>query len=191
LLRASNAKAQKGRSEGRPAAYIQVETGTSILVVTLVPGQQVVFRMDSLLGFSSGVTLKTAYSTHAGLFFLGLGSFYHYAEGDGHIALLANGGWSRPAKKDEEAFASNLLAWDRRAKFGLAHLKETTDDDKDHEIEAKAAGLASRSVGHWFSQSQLILSSKDGAIMLDNSKTVIDGYGRHALRLFRYLVLPF
>lgn len=98
-----------------PELYVP-KTG-EIVVIHLHAGQEVIFRMKTLVGFTTGVRLRSVYSTHVGLFFLGLSSFHCFAQGEGYIAVYSESGGIHASNQDTGLiFPDGLLAWDRCAR---------------------------------------------------------------------------
>lgn len=172
MVRVNMRKALKAIAEDKITARANVGPGQEIAVIQLQPGQEVVFRMKTLLGFSDGVKLNSVYSTHVGHYLLGLGSFYTYASGDGFLALKVEREGARLNSKREDAIFSNgWLAFDRRAKFGVEH--------------------GEGPLQYWKANTQLAIRSKPGTVLIASGLTHVPGFVTRARQLLRYLLLPF
>lgn len=137
------------------------------------PGQQIVFKMKHLIAFSGGVRLRTAYSAHVGLYFLGLSTFHCYAEGEGWIVFGVEGGGFKPNSSTQRdmVFQHSLIAWDRKSRFSIKH--------------TQAVGR------HWFSDSQIVPRSKAGTALLADNASDANGFRVYFARILGYLLVPF
>lgn len=172
MVRVNVEKAIQKKSEGQNGAQVNVGPDEEILVIRVSAPQEVIFRVNSLVGFSEGVKLQSVYSTHVGLYLLGLGSFHTYASGNGYLALRRKRGRVRAnSTKDAAIFNTDWLAFDRRAKFGVLHQHGP--------------------IGYWMSLSQLTIRSKPGTVLLAGGQIDVPGFWRRLRGLLRYVLLPF
>lgn len=94
--------------------------GDVVLVDIIIDGdREVVFHMDDLAAFSSGIEINSIYSMHAATELLGLGAFYCIAKGSGRLILKSQGCEVKMAPANKSLPAGLLLAWDHRAQFKL------------------------------------------------------------------------
>ena len=93
--------------------------GDHKIVLIAIDGQELVFPMKSLIGFTRGVVLRSGYSAHVANHFLGLGMFYPFVSGRGYIALLAHGEGVEVAESGSLHSPQALLLWDRTQEFSL------------------------------------------------------------------------
>lgn len=136
------------------------------------PGQQLVLKIGSLVAFSDGVKFNSSYSTHVGLYLLGLGAFQTFVEGDGWLVLGLNDGSFRLSQRGKDfVYPSGIVCWDRRARFMVSHTLN--------------AGR------HWFTDSQVIPHSKAGSVLIGQSGTTATGLWPYFGRLAGYLLLPY
>jgi hypothetical protein len=153
-----------------PQAEISVPGDTLLVVVRVLPGQSIVFRMGSLAAFSSGIRLKSVYSTHIGTHLLGLGSFYPTARGDGYVVLKTQGTRVAHSKNNTLSY-TRLIAWDEAHEFSL---------------------MQNVSIfGVWMHEASLKLCSVPKAAIFDESAPPKPTFLGRLWRLFRYVLLPF
>jgi hypothetical protein len=133
--------------------------------------QEIVFHIGDMLAFSSGVRLESVYTAHAAAHFLGLGSFYSVASGEGFIVLLSEGARVKRANQGLSIPPPTLLAWDRRMEFSLAQ-----------QISFN---------GVWFNDPSVISHSAYGAAVLDEGRGGAPGLFSRLWRIIRYLFMPF
>ncbi|TXL70882.1 hypothetical protein FHP25_32715 [Vineibacter terrae] len=150
---------------------ISVPGDHNLVRIRIKKGQQVCFRMRDLAAFTTGVTFRSIYTTYIGAHFLGLGTFYGVAEGEGgHLVLQSDGEQVQLSAKGDSTPAVNLLAWDRAHEFSLAQKLSVS--------------------GVWFNDPSLKLRSASGCAVLDESCAPRFPLASRIWRLFRYLVLP-
>lgn len=150
---------------------ISVPGDHNLVRIRIKKDQQVCFRMRDLAAFTTDVTFRSIYTTYVGAHFLGLGTFYGVAEGEGgHLILQSDGEQVQPSTKGDSTPAVNLLAWDRAHEFALAQNLSVS--------------------GVWFNDPSLKLRSASGCAVLDESCASRFPLASRIWRLFRYLVLP-
>jgi len=150
---------------------ISVPGDHNLVRIRIKKGQQVCFRMRDLAAFTTDVTFRSIYTTYVGAHFLGLGTFYGVAEGEGgHLILQSDGEQVQLSAKGASTPAVNLLAWDRAHEFALAQNLSVS--------------------GVWFNDPSLKLRSASGCAVLDESCAPRFPLASRIWRLFRYLVLP-
>lgn len=158
------------RSNEPPQAELSVPGDTLLVVMRVLPGQSIVFRMGSLAAFSSGIQLKSVYSTHIGTHLLGLGSFYPTARGNGYVILKTQGTRVAHSKNNTLSY-TRLIAWDEAHEFSL---------------------MQNVSVyGVWMHEASLKLCSVPKAAIFDESAPPKPTFIGRLWRLFRYALLPF
>jgi hypothetical protein len=87
----------------------------------------------------------------------------------------------------QATFSANILAWDRRSRFGVYDEDTSGGAGGDRTVW----GTIRAGMLHWFTQSQVVLASADKTAAIDKSLIEIEGKGRQIFRLMQYLVLPF
>jgi hypothetical protein len=133
--------------------------------------REIVFHISDMLAFSSDVKLKSIYTAHVAAHFLGLGSFYAVASGEGYIVLLSEGARVKRANEGLSLPPATLLAWDRRTEFALAQQVSFN--------------------GVWFNDPSVIPHSPYGAGVLDEGRGGAPGLFSRLWRIIRYLFMPF
>lgn len=174
MQRINATAAANAQAAGKDGARFGGARGSAMTLacIRVKQGQQVVFKFSHLAGFTAGVKLRSAYSTHVGLYLLGLGAFYSYAEGDGWLVLSIDKGSFKESERSKNfEYPHALVAWDRRAKFSVSHTTSVRE--------------------HWFTESQVIPKSKDGTVLFGVAGVYAPGPMHYLWRLGGYLMLPF
>jgi len=164
-----------GLPRGNADPPVLTKDGDLLFVCIKVrPSQPITIRLQDVVAFSPSVRLQSSYTTHVSAHFLELGSFYCTArvpEGEsGTIVLLSQGSLVACPEGPKCTPSYSTLAWDQRAKFGLA---------QSLSIE-----------GVWFTEPFLVSRDRN-AVIVDEGIPPRLQFLRRFWRLIRYMVLPF
>ncbi|WP_377842044.1 hypothetical protein [Bosea sp. UC22_33] len=142
-----------------------------LILIELVDGQEVVFRVPDLLAFTSETTLGSTYTAHIATHLLGLGSFFATAKGPGCIVLCSEGQQVHGLSNGTSVPAESLLCWDRRTEFTLGQ-----------ELTVR---------GMWLNDPSVVGNSVADAAILDEGRASGTGLFRRIVKVVRYFFLPF